>query len=132
MEESRARRRTERGRHGTSVKIAASNRDLALLKQMFSYAIREGWLECNPVSLVKFGKESDARDRALSLEEFERLQSRFSPHLQGINLMAYQTSMQRGEILNLTWDRVDLKSGLIRLQAEDTRTDEARFVPPHC
>lgn len=132
IEESRARWRTERGRHGTPVKIAASNRDLALQKHIFSYAIREGWLERNPVSLVKFDTESNARDRALSLEEFERLQSHFSPHLQGINLMAYQTSMRRGEIPNLTWDRVDLKSGLIRLQAEDTRTDEARFVPPHC
>ena len=46
--------------------------------------------------------------------------------------MAYQTSMRRGEILNLMWHRVDLKSRLIRLQAEDTRIDEARFVPPHC
>ena len=43
--------------------------------------------------------------------------------------MAYQTAMRSGEILGLTWDRVDWKAGLIRLQAEDTKTDEARLVP---
>src|SRR5262245_3083064 len=129
IEEYRAKRRIEPGRHGTPVKIATINRDLALLKHLFSYAMRECWLERNPVSLVKFDKENNARDRVLSPEEFERLQRHSSPHLQAINLMAYQTGMRRGEILNLTWDRVDLKAGLIRLKAEDTKTDEARFVP---
>ena len=129
IEEYRAKRRIEPGRHGTAVKIATINRDLALLKHMFSYALREGWLERNPVSLVKFDKENNARDRVLSAEEFEGLQRHSSPHLQAINLMAYHTGMRRGEILNLTWDRVDLKAGLIRLKAEDTKTDEARFVP---
>jgi len=129
IEEYRANRHIEPGRHGTPVKIATINRDLALLKHLFSYAIREGWLERNPVSLVKFDKENNARDRVLSPEEFERLQHYSSPHLQAINLVAYQTGMRRGEILNLTWDRVDLRAGLIRLKAEDTKTDEARFVP---
>jgi integrase len=72
---------------------------------------------------------NNARDRVLSPEEFERLQHHSSFHLQAINRMAYQTGMRRGEILNLAWDRVDLKAELIRLKAEDTKTDEARFVP---
>jgi integrase len=129
IEEYRANRRTERGCHGTTVRIATINRDLALLKHLFSYALREGWLERNPVRLVKLEKENNARDRVLSPGEFERLQHHASPHLQAINLMAYQTGMRRGEILNLTWDRVDLKAELIRLKAEDTKTDNARFVP---
>jgi integrase len=43
--------------------------------------------------------------------------------------MAYQTGMRRREILNLTWDRIDLKAGFIGLKSEDTKTDDARFVP---
>lgn len=95
MEEYRAKRRTERGCYGTTVKIATINRDLALLKHLFSYALRERWMERNPVSLVKLEKENNARDRVLSPEEFEVLQRYSSPHLQAINLMAYQTGMRR-------------------------------------
>jgi len=43
--------------------------------------------------------------------------------------VAYQSSMRSGEILNLTWDRVDFRARLIRLKAEDTKTDDARLVP---
>lgn len=49
--------------------------------------------------------------------------------LQAVNLVAYQTGMRSGEMLGLTWDRVDIKKGLIRLRAEDTKTDEAREIP---
>ena len=57
------------------------------------------------------------------------MQHHSTPHLQAINLMAYQSGMRRGEILNLVWDRVDFKEGLIRLKAEDTKTKEGRLIP---
>ncbi len=129
IEDYRAHRRTHNGHGGTPVKAATINRDLALLKHMFGFAQREGLLERNPVSLVKLDKENNARDRVLSPEEFDQLQAHSAPHLQAINLTAYQTGMRSGEILNLTWDRVDLKAGLIKLKAEDTKTDDARLVP---
>jgi len=37
--------------------------------------------------------------------------------------------MRQGEILYLTWDRVDLKANVILLQAADTKTDKGRLVP---
>ena len=43
--------------------------------------------------------------------------------------MAYQPGMRSGEILGLTWDRVGMKAGLIRLRPEDTKTEDARLVP---
>ena len=113
----------------TTLKPATMNRSLALLKTMFSFAVREGWIAKNPVSLVTFAKENNIRDRVLEPEEFERLQTESAPHLQAINLCAYQTGMRSGEILGLTWDRVDFKGGVIHLRAEDTKTDDARMVP---
>ena len=37
--------------------------------------------------------------------------------------------MRKGEILNLTWERIDLKSRMIRLEPEDTKEGQAKTVP---
>jgi len=43
--------------------------------------------------------------------------------------MAYYTGMRQGEILNLTWDQVDLREGFVRLNPEHTKTNDGRLVP---
>ncbi len=45
--------------------------------------------------------------------------------------MGLLMGMRLGEVLKLQWSRVDLKAGLIRLKAEDTKTKKARVVPMH-
>ena len=83
----------------------------------------------NPVSPVTFLNEQNVRDRVLTPEEFQRMLD-FSPdYLKPVLLCAYYTGMQKGEILGLTWDRVDLKGGIIRLKKADTKTGECRHIP---
>jgi integrase len=65
----------------------------------------------------------------LEPEEFTRLKAYSALHFQTINLCAYQTGMWLGEILGLTWKRVDFQAGLIQLQAEVTKTEDARLIP---
>ena len=50
-------------------------------------------------------------------------------HTKAILATAFYTGMRMGEILSLTWDRVDLKNRVIRLEAEDTKDREPRAVP---
>jgi integrase len=65
----------------------------------------------------------------LSRDEFDRLMAVAPTHLRPILLTAYHTGMRKSEILKLTWDRVDLNAGVIRLRPEDTKTEEGRIIP---
>jgi integrase len=72
---------------------------------------------------------ANRRERVLSVHEFEPLHANAQKHLQGILSMGYWTGMRKGEIINLTWDKVDLKGRLIRLHASDTKEKESKAVP---
>ena len=43
--------------------------------------------------------------------------------------MAYHTGMRRGEIMALRWENVDFLSGLVRLNAAETKNGEGRMIP---
>lgn len=80
--------------------------------------------------LVKRKKGSpDVRTRILSPDEFQALMKHSEGHLKPIIAAGYYTGMRRGEILNLTWDKVDFANRMIRLEAGDTKDDEARNIP---
>ncbi len=74
-------------------------------------------------------KNSNARKRVLSSEEFKKLMDALPLHTKAIIAMGYYTGMRKGEIVNLTWDRVKLKKRIIKLTAQDTKTREARDIP---
>lgn len=108
---------------------ATVNREIACFKTIFSKAMKNGKAERNPVVGVKQLKENNERDRLLSPDEYVRLLSQCPAYLKPIIKLGYHTGMRISEILNLTWEKVDLKAGFIRLRAEDTKTREPRSVP---
>jgi integrase len=72
---------------------------------------------------------SDVRDRILNKNEFEALKKHSSGHTYGTIMMGYYTGMRKGEILNLTWDKVKLQTRMIHLEPEDTKDKERRNIP---
>jgi integrase len=74
-------------------------------------------------------RNANARKRVLTPAEFERLLVHLPTHTLRVLAIAYYTGMRKGEIINLTWDKVDLDHRWIDLAAEDTKTDEARRIP---
>jgi integrase len=76
---------------------------------------------------VKLPKEENRRARFLSVAEFQRLIGAAEPHLKPVLIFALNTGCRKGEILGLTWDRVDLKHGFIHL--DKTKAGEPRQIP---
>jgi len=124
-------RREGVSRRGRAPMPATLNRELACLKRMFNVAIKgllvlkDGVLVSNPVARVSLERETNERDRVFSTSEFQVLVDAAPAHLKPILLTAYHTGMRKGEILGLTWDRMDLKADMIRLRPEDTKTRES-------
>ena len=92
-------------------------------------AIRDKKADKNPVIAVERLQEHNVRDRVLSLGDFQGLLDAAPNYLKPILLLAHDTGMRRGEILNLRWSQVDLKQEFIRLEGLDTKTQEGRSVP---
>jgi integrase len=74
-------------------------------------------------------KGADVRDRILTGDEFNAIMDGLPRHAKPIFAMGYYTGMRRAEILGLTWDKVDMKGRVIRLEAADTKDKEARSIP---
>ena len=91
--------------------------------------MRKRLLSINPATLLPIPNAHNERDRVLTAKEWERLYAAAAPHLKPILLTAYHLGQRLGEILNLTWDRVDLQRGIITLRAIDTKTRKPRRIP---
>jgi excisionase family DNA binding protein len=110
------------------LKKSSTNRELALLKTMFNWAIQEGLLNVNPVKKIKFYSELDnVRDRVLSEGEEERLLAAIAPHALPFILVALHTGLRYGEIKGLKWKNISFEKALIKV--ENTKSKKARFIP---
>jgi len=74
-------------------------------------------------------KGANARDRILSVDEFESLMGALPHHAKNIFITGFFTGMRMGEITSLTWDQVNLKEKRIELEPDQTKDKEKRFVP---
>lgn len=109
------------------VKPSTVNRNLALLKCMFNKAIQWGKFNVNnPTKPVKLFKENNQRLRFLEKEEIDRLLENSAEHLRPMVILAINTGLRKGEILNLKWHDIDIKRGIIYVL--NSKNNERREV----
>ncbi|HBU69635.1 MAG TPA: hypothetical protein DEE98_04550 [Elusimicrobia bacterium] len=97
------------------VKKTTVNRDMALLKHIYTKAIEWGKAEENPVKRVKNFPENNDRVRFLEKGEIKALMDCCPYLLKQIVFVAIHTGMRQGNILSLTWDAIDFDRGIITL-----------------
>lgn len=108
-----------------------ANRELAVLKMLFNH-VKEWKLYDgeNPVSGVDFFEEPQQRLRYLESEEEAQLLTAAPEPLRSLIVLDIHTGLRiRAEALTLRWDDVDLKRGLITVQAAYAKSGMTRTIP---
>jgi integrase len=106
-----------------------ANRTRACLSALFSWAMREGLAEANPVAGT--GKrEERPRDRVLSDQELKTIWNALADDRFGaIVKLLILTGQRKLEISDLRWAEVDFDAGLISLPGARTKNDRAHQIP---
>ena len=104
------------------------NRELALLKRMFTLAVRSGRLMMKPH--IPMLKERNVRAGFFEAEQFEAARAALPEALQKVVTFAYFTGWRvPSEVLTLQWRQVDFAAGTVTLDPETTKNGEARTFP---
>ena len=124
-----------RDRRLQEVSSGTVRREMELLSAVLIVARKEwGLIGANPMADVRRPANNPARDRVVTDDELERLAVSAGNDLNNATARAFQaflfsceTAMRAGEVVGLTWDRVDLGRRVARL--DKTKNGTARDVP---
>jgi len=116
----------------TERKLSASsiNHHRTIVNGLFNFAVKRGRFDKNPVAAVRQRPEPPGRDRIVSPAEFRTLwdKAEGDREMRAFLALAGTTTMRKGEILSLRWERVHLEDApyatLVR-----TKTGHQRHVP---
>jgi integrase len=107
---------------------ATINRELSALKRMFTLAMRSTPPRISNVPFIPTLAENNVRTGFFEHKDFLALRKALPDYLKNLVTFAYYTGWRLREILGLTWDRVDIHNGTVRLEADDTKNHEARTL----
>ena len=101
------------------------NRELTVLKRMFSLAIQAGKLVHKPHFPML--RENNVRAGFFEREQYLAVQKHLPTSMQPVVTFAYVTGWRiNSEVLPLQWRQVDLKLGEVRLDPGTTKNLEGR------
>jgi len=108
----------------------AANRGRSTLSSMFSWAMREGIVDANPVIGTNKAAEEVSRARVLTDGELAQLWKATKDDDYGrIVRLLILTGQRRAEVGGMLWDELDLDRGLWSLPGERTKNGEPHVVP---
>jgi integrase len=117
---------------GKPTKPATRNREIAMWRRTLNWAADDvEIIPSNPIAHIELEKENNRRKTALREDALDLLLEAAEPYLDGMMpayiLTLYDSGMRELEGLRLRWDQVDLETGVVELEASETKTDTERY-----
>ncbi len=91
---------------------ASVNRDLAYLSAFFGWALRQGYVERNPVAGVPRDRETWRPWVVLTRDNLDQLFAELPERQRVKAQLLYHMGVRKQVVLDLTWERIDLKNQL--------------------
>lgn len=101
------------------------------LSALFSFALRKGYVESNPIDRVERVRLEYKPPRILSPDDAEKLLAMallFVPDMLGHVILGMFAGIRPGELGKLTYADVDLVRGIVRIDAATSKVRRRRFV----
>lgn len=97
-----------------SLKLAPASRAKVrnVLSMIFRHGMRWGWLEKNPVTLVRCSSKRLRRPDILTAEEFQALLAALPDRERLMGTICATTGLRIGEVLGLKWEDIDFTTHL--------------------
>jgi integrase len=110
-----------------------SNRVRSLLSRVFNFAIQRGDISTNPVDKTQRpGGDESSRDRVLTRDElrmFWKATGQLPFEMRAAWRLRLLTAQRGGEVLDMRWQDIDLKTGWWTLPSTSTKNKQVHRVP---
>jgi integrase len=105
---------------------ATINRELAALKRMLNLGAQQTPPKVDRVPHIPMLEENNTRKGFFEQGQYLALRDTLPDYLRPYVIFAYKVGWRESEISNLTWNKVNLDQGYVRLETGETKNKEAR------
>jgi len=121
-------------REGQDISPATIDMELSIAQTMVNKAFDNDLVDGHALKAFRrtdrrLKKGSNARERTVSVDEYQRITANAAKHLKDMLLVAYNTGMRTGEVRTLQWSYIDWQSMFIRLPGEVTKEKSIKNIP---
>lgn len=107
---------------------ATVNRELSALKRLLNLGGKQSPPLVEGVPYIPMLKENNARKGFFEHGEYLSLKRALPEYLKDFVTFAYKTGWRLSEISKLTWNQIDCRQGIVRLEVGETKNNEARTI----
>jgi integrase len=116
-------------RRAAGASDATINRELAIVRRGFKLGAHEDPPLVHRQPAIPKLEEDNVRQGFLEQDQYERLLDELPKNLKALFVCGYHTGARKNELRRIRWEQVDFESGLIRLEAGQTKTKRPRALP---